>query len=244
MTAKKLARIEAHTLKEGVTEILHRSIIDGSIAPGSELNLAQIASQLGVSRGPVREALAQLQHEGLIQSVPYKGVVVTAMTRRYVEELFSVRAGLEVMAVQRAVERASAADLHGLQSIVEGMRVAAQENDLPQMGILDIAFHDAIVLMAEHDVLYKLWKLLEIGVQRCLHARYRRYASPILIVGSHPAIVDAIASGDAQAAATILHEHIAEAAERVLEDFPTSPPEESFVPSEPLYPPKLTQGVA
>ena len=56
MTAEKLARIEVRTLKEDITAILRRSIIDGSIAPGSELNQAQIADQLGVSRGPLREA--------------------------------------------------------------------------------------------------------------------------------------------------------------------------------------------
>jgi DNA-binding GntR family transcriptional regulator len=232
MSAEKLARIEVRTLKEDITAILRRSIIDGSIAPGSELNQAQIAEQLGVSRGPLREALGQLEHEGLIESIPYKGVVVTPLTRQYVEELFSVRTVLENLAIQRAVERVTPADVNKLNAIVEEMRAAAQANDLQRLGMLDLAFHEHIVRMAQHGLLLKLWKLLEIGVQRCLHARYRRYASPELIIGSHPAIIEAIAGGNKRTAVTVLHEHIAEAAERVLEDFPISLPENGLVHSE------------
>jgi DNA-binding GntR family transcriptional regulator len=236
MSAEKLARIAVRTLKEDITAILRRSIIDGSIAPGSELNQAQIADQLGVSRGPLREALGQLEHEGLIESTPYKGVVVTPLTRQYVEELFSVRAVLENLAITRAVERVTSTDIDKLKGIVEDMRAAAQTNDLQQLGALDLAFHEHIVRMAQHDLLVKLWKLLEIGVQRCLHARYRRYASPELIIGSHPAIVEAIASRNKRAAATVLHEHIGEAAERVLEDFPISLPENGLVHPDRAYP--------
>jgi DNA-binding GntR family transcriptional regulator len=150
--------------------------------------------------------------------------------------LFSVRAVLENLAILRAVERSKPADLMKLNGIVDDMRAAAQAGDLQKLGALDLAFHEHIVRMAQHDLLLKLWKLLEIGVQRCLHARYRRYASPELIIGSHPAIVDAIASRNKRTAATVLHEHIGEAAERVLEDFPISLPENGLLQSERAYP--------
>jgi DNA-binding GntR family transcriptional regulator len=76
--------LQARTLKENVTSLLREAIIDGSLAAGEELNQAQIAERLGISRGPLREALGQLEQEGLIVSTPYKGVVVTALTPTYV----------------------------------------------------------------------------------------------------------------------------------------------------------------
>ncbi|MCB0025436.1 MAG: GntR family transcriptional regulator, partial [Caldilinea sp.] len=101
----QLPHIKPTTLKANVTEILRQLIIEGTLAPGTEFNQAQIAEQLGVSRGPIREALGQLEQEGLLQSVPYKGVIVTPLTRKYVEELYSVRTALELLALDRSITR-------------------------------------------------------------------------------------------------------------------------------------------
>jgi DNA-binding GntR family transcriptional regulator len=138
MTLEQIHRIEPRTLKEDVTNILRQMIIDGELAPDAELNQVGIANQLGVSRGPVREALGQLEQEGLVHSIPYKGVFVTSLTRRHVEELYSIRIVLETLAVERAIDRITEEDLAKLNQIVDEMSVAAKDQNLQRLVEVDL----------------------------------------------------------------------------------------------------------
>ena len=220
MNIESLQRIEPRTLKENVTDILRQSIIDGSLAPGTEFNQAQLAEQLGVSRGPIREALGQLEQEGLIESTPYKGVIVTRLTRRYVEELYSVRTALETLAVERAIDRLTQENLDTLNEIVDNMRLAARAQDLTGLVELDLRFHETILEVADHHLARRLWHTLEVGVRRCLHIRHEIYTFLDEVVGSHPTLVTALAERDRSRAVQILHEHIAESVLHILNNLP------------------------
>lgn len=220
MNIESLQRVEPRTLKENVTDILRQSIIDGSLAPGAEFNQAQLAEQLGVSRGPVREALGQLEQEGLIESTPYKGVIVTRMTRRYVEELYSVRTALETLAVERAIDRLTQENLDALNEIVDTMRLAARAQDLSRLVVLDLRFHETILEVADHHLAMRLWRTMEVGVRRCLHIRHEIYTFLDEVVGSHPTLVTALAERDRARAVQILHEHIAESVQHILDNLP------------------------
>lgn len=220
MKPEQLERIEPRTLRENVTSILRQSIISGSLPPGSELNQVQIAEQLGTSRGPVREALGQLEQEGLIENIPYKGVLVTQLTRRYVQEIYSVRAALEKLALDRAIDQMTDEEITGLDSIVEQMRAAARRGSLEDLVSIDLAFHEYIMERADHLLAWKLWKQLEIGVQRCLHVRHEIYTFLDEVVGSHPTLVTAIQQRDKALAFQILDEHIGESAAHILASLP------------------------
>jgi DNA-binding GntR family transcriptional regulator len=216
MNLTTLDRLEPRTLKENVTDILRQSIIDGVLPAGTEFNQAQVAERLGISRGPIREALAQLEQEGLIESTPYKGVVVTRLSRRYIEEIYSIRQAIETLAVERAIDRMSPHDAQALHQIVDGMRAAAQAKDLTRLVELDIAFHHTILHMADHQLALRLWKVVEVGVRRCLRIRHTIYTMLDDVVGSHPAMVEAMEARDKTRAICILHEHIAESAGNIL----------------------------
>jgi DNA-binding GntR family transcriptional regulator len=220
MNLDNLDRLEPRTLKENVTDILRRSIVDGALPPGIEFNQAQIAERLGISRGPIREALAQLEQEGLIESTPYKGVVVTRLTRRYVEELFSVRTALETLAIERAIDRLTPQNLLALNQIVDEMRRAAQANDLTRLVDLDLAFHGQILTMADHQLAFKLWKVVEVGVRRSLRIRHEIYTLLDEVVGSHPTLVAALEAKDKALAIRILHDHISESLTNMLANLP------------------------
>lgn len=222
MNLENFDRIAPRTLKENVTEVLRQSIIDGTLPPGTEFNQAQIAERLGVSRGPIREALGQLEQEGLIESTPYKGVVVTELTPRYVEELYSVRAVLETMALKRFMDRMTPDDLHALHDIVAQMRQAARNQNMPRLLDLDLAFHEYLLRRADHHLAYKLWKVLEVGVRRCLHIRHQIYTFLDEVVGSHPALVTAIEEGEREKAISLLYDHITESASHILDKLPQS----------------------
>ena len=216
VTKEKLAPLAHRTLKENVTDRIRESIISGKLAPGTELNQAQIAEELGVSRGPVREAMGRLEQEGLIRTVAYKRVFITPMNRRYVEELYSVRAGLETMALEQGIDQLTAKDLQQLERIVDQMRVAARSQQQETLVELDLKFHEYIVRMADHNLILNLWQQLAVGVKRCLHTQHRIYTFLDEVVGTHPTIVTAIAERNKPLAVQILRTHITESAEAII----------------------------
>jgi DNA-binding GntR family transcriptional regulator len=111
------------SLSEGVVvPALREAIVEGVLAPGSRLSEVQVAKQLNVSRTPMREAFAQLEREGLVTVLPRVGAYVRAVTLRDVEEIYTVRAALECLAVQLASERITALGSAQLDDVIEAMR--------------------------------------------------------------------------------------------------------------------------
>jgi DNA-binding GntR family transcriptional regulator len=224
--------VDARTLRQSVTEAIRQVILQGDLLPGAQVNQAQIAEQLGVSRGPVREALGQLEEEGLIKNVPYKGTFVTEITGDYINELYSVRQVIETFAVRQAIQQATPDDLAELRTVLDEMRAAAERNDLTSLGTLDIQFHYLICRSAHHSLLLQMWKSLEMGVRRCLALRHRIYRSPADIIGTHPDILAAMEAGEADRASAILGTHIAEAGEHLFRSWARSQADEAGLASE------------
>jgi DNA-binding GntR family transcriptional regulator len=218
-----LPHIKPSTLKANVTEVLRGLIIDGTLAPGAEFNQAQIAEQLGVSRGPIREALGKLEQEGLVRSVPYKGVIVTPLTRRDVEELYDVRTALELLALDRSIDRMSDGEIDHLDEIVDQMREAAKDNDLKRLVEVDLRFHEYLLEQARHELALKLWRTLEVSIRRCLHTRHQIYTFLDEVVGSHPTLITALRRHDKTLAKQILSDHVAESVLHVLANWPDDP---------------------
>lgn len=219
MTKHTIPPLDARTRRQSVTETLRKLIIDGELPPGEQVNQVLIAEQLGVSRGPLREALAQLEEEGLIKNVPYKGTFVTTISGEYIAELYSIRRVLEIFAVQQAAEHASSEDIAALRAILAQMYTAAEADDITRMSDLDIQFHTLIFRSAHHTMLLQLWKSLEMGVRRCLVLRHRIYQSPRDVIGTHPDILAAIEAHDGEQAGHIIEAHIREAGELLYQSW-------------------------
>lgn len=214
--------VDARTLRHSVTEAIRQGILQGELLPGAQVNQAQIAEQLGVSRGPVREALGQLEEEGLIKNVPYKGTYVTEITGDYISELYSIRRVIETFAARQAAERATPNDLAELRAVLNEMYATAEQDDIVQMGNLDIQFHYLICRSAHHSMLLQMWKSIEIGVRRCLALRHKIYRSAADVIGTHPDILAAIEAGEADRASAILATHIDEAGEQLYRSWARS----------------------
>jgi GntR family transcriptional regulator, gluconate operon transcriptional repressor len=208
--------LEPQTLRSNVVDVLRRAILSGEYGPGAAINQADIAKQLGISRGPLREALSQLQEEGLIRILPYKGAYVTDLSEAYIEELYSLRSVLEGFAARRAVAFATPAEVTHLYDIVARMRIAAEQEDHAALAQLDLEFHRSVCLMAHHTLLMQQWKAIEHGIQRCVSLRHSIYDDPIDVVGTHPNIVAAIHAGDGERAAALMEQHILDAGEILL----------------------------
>src|SRR5581483_1459477 len=179
-----------------VTDSVRQAILQGVLIPGGQVNQAQIAAKLGISRGPLREALRQLEEEGLVQSYPHKGTFVTEITPAYIEEVYSIRRVLETFAIARMIENNNPQVLAQLRVIVDEMHLAAHASNLTRLNELDFQFHAAICRGAEHTLLMQLWKSIEVGVKRVVTLRHGIYDNLDDIIGNHPDIVAAIQDGD------------------------------------------------
>lgn len=109
------------TLKDQIVEVLRHAIITGILRDGEELNQVAIAQELGTSRIPVREALRQLESEGLIESRPYYQAVVTQLSPQRLEELFEVRITLECLALRKALPRLTPNDISQFERLLASM---------------------------------------------------------------------------------------------------------------------------
>ncbi|MDR5758892.1 GntR family transcriptional regulator [Caballeronia sp. LZ035] len=128
----RLRAVEASgdSLSEGVVvPALREAIVEGVLTPGSRLSEVQVAKQLDVSRTPMREAFAQLEREGLVNIVPRVGAYVRAVTVRDVEEIYTVRAALECLAVQLASERITPLGTAQLDDVISAMQASVDADD-------------------------------------------------------------------------------------------------------------------
>lgn len=142
------------SLGKEVFERLRQAIVDGTLSEGSPLPEAQTASKLGVSRVPVREALVELERQGLVEFDGNGRACVRAFTPEDVREILSLRATFQAMAARLAAARLTDEDIGRLEAILARAR-ATQE--LTAFSALDSAFHDEVVNIARHSRLSRVW---------------------------------------------------------------------------------------
>jgi DNA-binding GntR family transcriptional regulator len=194
------------TLADSIAESLRDAIFGGLFKPGQRLAEAQLATSLKVSRAPVREALASLEQEGLVNRTPSGGTTVAHLSRQDVEEICTLRQPLEVLAVRLAVSRGSDADWAGLAA---NIRATEKLTDPQQLAQMDLEFHEGIVRAASHGRLLSNWLNLRwqirlIMVQRNLTDADSRRGT----VQGHQELLKAIRAGDADTAVAVLEHHL------------------------------------
>ena len=124
--------VRATTLREEVFHALRRAILAGQLAPGARLQETELATSLGVSRNPVREALARLEAQGLVRSIPNQGAHVIRPLPAQVQDALLIRAQLELLAVRLALRKARLCQFDHLAVIVAQMQALSQgEPGLP-----------------------------------------------------------------------------------------------------------------
>ena len=151
---KTLAPAPRSTLAQEVVDRLRRAILGGELPAGAPLPEAATASKLGVSRVPVREALVQLERQGLVIFDDTGRGAVRRFTPEDVQELLSLRAALQGLAARRAAEKATPQDVARLKDLVAK---TAATLDLSELSALDTAFHDEVVAIARHGRLSRAW---------------------------------------------------------------------------------------
>ena len=146
------------TLREDVATLLRSKILRGEIKPGEKINEVEISKEFAISRGPVREALRQIEQEGLITYRPNKGCTVKTLSPEEMSELYLIRSTLEALAIRVYSADMGGESLNELYRVCGEIEVAAKEGNLAAIVSLDQEFHSIIVREAGLEALYKTWK--------------------------------------------------------------------------------------
>ena len=203
---RRAPMIIRNVLSDQVKDYLLTAILAGEFPPGSRIVETRVARHLGVSQGPVREALRDLEALGLIASTPYQGARVRQPQKAELLEAYDVRAVLESFGARLAMPRLSDADLLELEGYVTSMRQAARAGDEDEQSRLDVAFHSRIVAISGNQVLQRLWRYLE-PVSRTHITYILPGVDAELISGLHQPILEALRVRDTGAAYAALHDH-------------------------------------
>jgi DNA-binding GntR family transcriptional regulator len=204
------------TLADAVTNELRELIVDGVLSAGTRLVEHNLADQLAVSRVPLREAIKQLEGEGLVRRIPRRGTVVATLTATDVDELFDVRESLEALAAGLAALRADRADLAILAGYLDQAQLLSQRGEANEIARLNVTFHAGIIKMARSTLLEGLMAPLQSRMRWLFRILTASNQDQVLMCQEHSEIYEGIASGDRQRAEKLAREHIARTREPTL----------------------------
>lgn len=196
---------------ERTYQMIRRQILDGGHAPGTMLGEAALATEIGVSRTPVRVALARLQDEGWIRIYPKRGAVVQGIDERTIAELADARYLLETTAVERAPEALRQRLASSFDELITQQRAAFAEADVARFIELTLEFHRGFVEAGDSQVMLEMYSLLS---DRHRFALFMNSSHLLArcdeIIAEQEKLVEHLRSGDAAAFADTLRGHIAE----------------------------------
>lgn len=217
--------IERPDLGVAVARELRSLILRGDLHPGQRLVETDLAHRFGTSRGPVRDALVQLERSGLVTVQPRRGSFVRELSPADVDEVYSLRIALESLAVHRLVELGAPDPTAELRAPLDALDAAHRAGDRSAVGEADMALHHALVAASGHRRLLESWDRL--GDQTMFLMSVLSSVDPIIQGpdGDHAAIVALIESGDARAATAALERHLTTAREAMLAHWSAGRPE-------------------
>lgn len=191
---------------DAVCNALERDILSLRFAPGEKVTESEIAVRYGVSRNTVREGIAHLLAQGFLTKIANKGVYVRKFTPEDVQEIFHLRALLEIEAVNTILS----GDTHptDLYKNVEEMESFTRRDQWDEYVLADIRFHSALVAAAGSPRLSKLYDTILTEVKLCIYQTRNYVAVPSHNNASHREILDAVCSKNRSAALSLLKNHI------------------------------------
>jgi DNA-binding GntR family transcriptional regulator len=201
-------KLERNTLAKQVVREIRIQIFSGLLKPGERVVESEIATAMGISRGPIREALVELGKEGLIITYPGRGNYVKNFTLKDIEEIYTLRALLEGYAVGLAFDHIQKQDLNWLRNILDRISEMAEKKDVIEVAQLNMQFHQKIVDLSDHQLVCATWRSL-LAQERMLSAMTTEFYMNLMdIRRAHEALVEAIMSGDKELSKKCFESHI------------------------------------
>ncbi len=200
-----------------VFEFLRDAIVKGDIKPGEKLNEVLIASKLGLSRSPVREAIRVLESENFVETIAHRGPFVKPLSIKEIEEIYVVLKFLQVPAVQLAVINMNEERKEELASIIKELEEKSGTNDIEELMSVSRRFHTFIMKASENDLLIRINESLLIQQERVRLWGVSTEPSDIAaIYKEHLLISKALLKQDSREAEQLMADHIEKARLRFL----------------------------
>lgn len=204
---------------DDVADRIRESILGGDLSPGERINEVELAGALSVSRGPVRDAITILRQEGLLEGEWHRGSFVTEFSEHDLEEIYSVRFAIELVAIRALIANRTDDDLALIESRAKGVDDAVRRGSQREMLNADIAFHDAIYERSGNRRLELVWVNLRSQIALLLVTRQRNHDDYRARISSeHWELFAAIRDCNGAAAENLVRDHIRTAFERVRTD--------------------------
>lgn len=214
MAARPAELINRRTLAEEAFDYLSTEILSGKLQAGERLVESELAARLGISRAPVREALAELERQGLAYSAARKGGFVKSWTRQDLWEVAILRASLEALAVRLAVPHITGSDLAYLEHIIEEMEKADRTDNVDRLISLDFDFHDRVVERCGHKRLQSM--LHDMKLQIKIFRIVTKQTDYVSYPEMHHTFLEVLRKGDPETAYSTVYSHIMDSAELAL----------------------------
>ncbi len=209
LSLEALGRVPLDSRRHHAVQILRAAIVSGPLRPGDKLVERDISERMGISRGPVREALRQLEQEGLVVSLPYRGTEVLGVSREEIEEiLVPIRIILEGSAFRHALPRLTGQDFEELEALVGSMEEAAESGDLERIVEADVRFHELVVARSGQLHCAQIWRTIIPRVRAYFYRDGTRHESLSTIVDQHRELLGVLKGGDPGRVLAAVERHI------------------------------------
>jgi DNA-binding GntR family transcriptional regulator len=204
------------SLRAKVFNQLQNDILNGKYQPGDSLIELRLTEELGVSRTPIREAIRQLELEGLVQSIPNKGAIVKGISAKDIEDIYTIRMMIEGLAARWATEKITPQELEELKEALEFEEFYTIRNDSGHLMKFDSRFHDIIFKASKSMPLMHTLSTFHHYVQRARNASFSSPGRAQKALEEHKAILQAIMEKDSEKAEKLTTEHVRNASINLL----------------------------
>jgi DNA-binding GntR family transcriptional regulator len=195
-------------LEEQAYHHIKRAILVGTFPPGAFLAEIQVAQDLGISKTPVRKAMARLQEEDFLDNVPYKGYFVADISAEDTQEIYQLRQMLECYLVRETALQFTTAELDEMEKNIAAATAAFERNDFHEYITLNRDFHHTFPRKFGNRRILKVLTNLDEHIRRILLHKLQNETHEILSPVQHEMIIDAIRAGDVEGAVTLMRNHL------------------------------------
>ena len=206
----------SHSLTVKVFEEIEQAILSGVYSVGDQLVESKISLELGVSRTPVREALKQLELEGLVKTIPNKGTYVVGISTEDIVDIYAIRIAVEGISSEWAAERINDEEIRELETLVELHEFYASKGDVLQLLQLDSKFHEIIYDISGSRILKHTLLSFHHHLKRARESSLLSAGRTMEAVKEHRAIFEAIASRNGAKAKELTEKHIMNARDNIF----------------------------
>jgi len=216
-----MLNFDAHShrpLREIVYEELKMQILTGKITPGMRMMEVELAESMGVSRTPIREAIKQLEKEGLVIIEPRKGAYASQISVKDMVDILEVRQDMEGLAAHMAAYRMTPKQMKELESISVGYNKAVEDGNMMDMIKYDTEFHNLIVESCNNNILTMMINQLQELLLRFRYVYYDNIKRVEKMPSEHTMIMEAIKDGRSDAARAAAEMHIERIKDMVMND--------------------------